>query len=576
MVGSKAELLERAVGGTEGLEELHRPWIDDVVIRCGQCAGDARRVADVGDAWLDAGIVPFSTLGWHNETFVEAGYAEGAGVGVTVADLPDHAHWEKWYPADWVSEMREQIRLWFYSMLFMGVALDGRSPYRRVLTYEKVNDETGRPMHKSWGNAIWFEDAIEEMGADVMRWMYAAQPPAQNLNFGYGRAGDVKKRLLTLWNTYAFFVTYAGINDFQPDAATLAAGPGPEGMQPLDRWVVARTQAPRARVPRGARHLRLAAARARLRGARRRPLELVRAALALAVLEVRRRGVDARRPRDALVRARPGDAVRRAGHAVPGRRDVAEPRARPVSPTRRRASTSPPIPSRSTRSTTPALVASLESVRTVVELGRRARSEANLKLRQPLAEVIVATDHADRRRQIGEHVDLIGAELGVKAVRLATSAEEFAQTEVVPMLKVLGPKHGRDLAMIRGLLREGQFELRGDSVQVGDWTLEPGEFELRSRAREGFAVTDGEGFVVALDTEITPELRLEGVVRDLIRQIQDMRKDAGLEITDRIRLTYPERDGDVTRAFAEHGDWIAAETLAVSVEPGPELGIAKA
>jgi len=222
------------------------------------------------------------------------------------------------------------------------------------------------------------------------------------------------------------------------------------------------------------------------------------------------------------------------------------------------------------------LVASLESVRTVVELGRRARSEANLKLRQPLAEVIVATDHADRRRQIGEHVDLIGAELGVKAVRLATSAEEFAQTEVVPMLKVLGPKHGRDLAMIRGLLREGQFELRGDSVQVGDWTLEPGEFELRSRAREGFAVTDGEGFVVALDTEITPELKLEGVVRDLIRQIQDMRKDAGLEITDRIRLTYPERDGDITRAFTEHRDWIAAETLAVSVEPGSDLTIAKA
>ena len=242
VVGSKAELCERAVRGTEGLDELHRPWIDDVVIRCGECAGDARRVADVGDAWLDAGIVPFSTLGWHNEASVEAGYAEGAGVGVTVADLPDHAHWEKWYPADWVSEMREQIRLWFYSMLFMGVTLDGRSPYRRVLTYEKVNDETGRPMHKSWGNAIWFEDAIEEMGADVMRWMYAAQPPAQNLNFGYGRAGDVKKRLLTLWNTYAFFVTYAGINGFQPDAATLAAGPSPEGMQPLDRWVVARTQ----------------------------------------------------------------------------------------------------------------------------------------------------------------------------------------------------------------------------------------------------------------------------------------------------------------------------------------------
>ena len=331
VIGSKAELLERAVGGTEGLEELHRPWIDDVVIRCGQCAGDARRVADVGDAWLDAGIVPFSTLGWHNETFVEAGYAEGAGVGVTVADLPDHAHWEKWYPADWVSEMREQIRLWFYSMLFMGVALDGRSPYRRVLTYEKVNDETGRPMHKSWGNAIWFEDAIEEMGADVMRWMYAAQPPAQNLNFGYGRAGDVKKRLLTLWNTYAFFVhlrRHQRLPARRCDARRRAGAGGDAAPRPLGRRAHAGAG---ARVPRGTRLVRLAAAREGVRGPRRRPLELVRAALAVAVLEVRQRGVDARGPRDALVRARPGDPVRRAGHAVPGRRDVAEPRARPVS-----------------------------------------------------------------------------------------------------------------------------------------------------------------------------------------------------------------------------------------------------
>ena len=330
VVGSKAELLERAVGGTEGLEELHRPWIDDVVIRCGQCAGDARRVADVGDAWLDAGIVPFSTLGWHNETFVEAGYAEGAGVGVTVADLPDHAHWEKWYPADWVSEMREQIRLWFYSMLFMGVALDGRSPYRRVLTYEKVNDETGRPMHKSWGNAIWFEDAIEEMGADVMRWMYAAQPPAQNLNFGYGRAGDVKKRLLTLWNTYAFFVTYAGINDFQPDAATLAAGPGPEGMQPLDRWVVARTQALvrecRAALDTYDSPRLVRAFEAHVDDLSNWYVRLSRSRFWKSDDEASTRGG----ARDALVRARPGDPVRRAGHAVPGRRDVAEPRARPV------------------------------------------------------------------------------------------------------------------------------------------------------------------------------------------------------------------------------------------------------
>ena len=186
--------------------------------------------------------MPFSTLGWHNPEFVERGYATGAAEGVTIADLGSHADWENWFPADWVSEMREQIRLWFYSMLFMSVVLVGKSPYRRVLCYEKVNDETGRPMHKSWGNAIWFDDAVEKMGADVMRWMFAAQTPSQNLSFGYGPANEVKRNLLTLWNTYNFFVMYANLDGFEPRYEMLATGPDPAIASPLDRWMRALTQ----------------------------------------------------------------------------------------------------------------------------------------------------------------------------------------------------------------------------------------------------------------------------------------------------------------------------------------------
>jgi isoleucyl-tRNA synthetase len=204
----------------------------------------------------------------------------------------------------------------------------------------------------------------------------------------------------------------------------------------------------------------------------------------------------------------------------------------------------------------------------VVRLGHQARSAANVKLRQPLAEVIVATDDARRREHIARHVDLVGGELGVKAVRLATSAEEFAEIEVMPLLKVLGPKYGRDLDLIRGLLREGEFQLEDGRVTVGDWTLEPGEFELRTRAREGFSVLDGDGFAVALDTEITPELELEGEARDLIRQIQVMRQEAGLDVTDRIRLTHPA--GPV---WDEHAAWIAGETLAAERDSGDAVAI---
>src|SRR5262249_3109704 len=131
VIGSRAELEERATGGLEGLQELHRPWIDAVTIRCASCGReDLRRVVEVGDAWLGPGIVHFSTLGGKNATWVEHGNGNGAAAGLTGADLPNNAYWEKWFPADFVTEMREQIRLWFYSQCFMAVTLVGQSPYQ--------------------------------------------------------------------------------------------------------------------------------------------------------------------------------------------------------------------------------------------------------------------------------------------------------------------------------------------------------------------------------------------------------------------------------------------------------------
>ena len=575
VVGSQDELAEMALRGMDKVSELHRPWIDEVVIGCGECGKEAHRLPDVGDCWLDAGIVPFSTLGWHNPQRIPEGYATGAGEGVTRADLPSHDEWELWFPADWVSEMREQIRLWFYSMLFMSVALEGRSPYRRVLTHEKVNDETGRPMHKSWGNAIWFDDAVESMGADVMRWMYAGQNPAQNLNFGYGPAEQVKRRLLTLWNTYAFFITYASIDGYEPSTELLTRGPDPDGLRPLDRWSLALTQ-------------RLVAECRAALDAYDSP-RLVRAVEAyvddLSNWYVRlsrqrfwRSGdeADKRAAYDTLWYSL-CQLLRCVAPAMPFLADeIWQNLVRAGCPGAPESVHLAGYPAVHPMLDDAGLLAEMESVRAVVGIGREARSGAGIRLRQPLAEVIVATDDPARRDQVARHADLIAGELSVKAVRLATSAEEFAQADVMPLLKVLGPKHGRDLGMIRGLLREGDFRIEDGRVHVGEWVLEPDEYELHTKAREGFAVLDGEGFAVALDTEITPELALEGVVRDVIRQIQVMRQDAGLDITDRIRIVYPRTDGDVTRAFEMHGEHIAAETLAVALEPGTELAIEKA
>ncbi|MFA5889614.1 MAG: isoleucine--tRNA ligase [Actinomycetota bacterium] len=572
IVESKQDLLARAVRGTEDLEELHRPWIDGVVVACETCGKEATRTTDVGDCWLDAGIIPFSTMGWGNGEWIERGYAEGAGEGVTTAPLPDHAYWEKWFPTEWVCEMREQIRLWFYSMLFMSVTLDGRSPYKRVLTYEKVNDETGRPMHKSWGNAIWFDEAVETMGADIMRWIYAAQMPAQNLNFGYGPANEVKRRLLTYWNTYAFFITYARIDGFSPRAGLLDDGPDLATARPLDRWILATTQRLVADCrsalddfdsPRVVRlvesyfedlsnwYVRLS--RSRFWKSRDDIDKTVAYETLWYCLAQLTRCMAPIMPfitdhvwSNLVAESTPGAAqsVHLAGYPTPVSRLADD-----------------------------ALAAQMDVVRIVVELGRAARSQANIKIRQPLGAVIVATEDAGARASIQAHIDLVKSELSVKEVRIATSAEDFALVEVIPNFKILGPKYGSDAGRIQQMLRAGDFRREDVRVIVGEWTLDMGEFEVRTRARDGFAVTERDGFAVALDTEITPELALEGRARDLIRSIQDLRKETGLELTDRITVTVPASDADVLNA---HGEWIRSETLAVSVSESDALTIERA
>lgn len=177
-ISSKKELQKKAIQGIKQLKELHKPWIDNVKIKCPKCKKLASRVPEVGDCWLDAGIVPYSTLKY----------------------MYDKKYWKTWFPAEFVTEMREQTRLWFYSLLFMSVTLENQPPYKKILVYEKVNDEVGRPMHKSWGNSIWFDEGVEKIGADVMRWLYATHNPSTNVNFGFKLGADVKNKLVMLYN----------------------------------------------------------------------------------------------------------------------------------------------------------------------------------------------------------------------------------------------------------------------------------------------------------------------------------------------------------------------------------------
>jgi isoleucyl-tRNA synthetase len=554
IIGSVDELRERAVDSLDGLEELHRPWIDGIRVRTD--SGEiAERVTEVGDCWLDAGIVPFSTLGWGREEFAEGGYAAGAGAGLTNADLPDHAYWEKWFPADWISEMREQIRLWFYSQLFMSVVLVGKAPYRSVLGYEKLHDETGRAMHKSWGNAIWFDDAIEDIGADVMRWMYALQTPSQNMNFGYGPANEVRRRLLTLWNSYAFLIRYAELDAFVPTYADLTERP--PSATALDRWIVARVDET------------IAACDEALGGywppAYARAVEALVDDLSAWYI----RGSRARfwrsegdADKDAAFRTLWYVLAQVCRLIAPAMPFLAEDLWQNL--VRERAAGAPDSVHLAGWPTADApdrqALEAFSLAQTAISLGRGARAQGNRKLRQPLREAVIATPDPAARAAIESLREEIALELNVRNVRIADAVDELLEVEIVPNFKVLGPKLGKDIPRVQQLLKAGDYTREGDAVIVGGHTLEAGEIELRTRPREGFAVADEGGIAVALDTELDEDLEDEGLARELIHFIQGQRKDAGFEVSDRIVIALS-GDAQLQRVVARYGADVQRETL---------------
>lgn len=555
VVGSKEELAELAVSGIDQLEELHRPWVDRVVIRCSACGASVTRIAEVGDVWLDAGIVPLSTLGWQNPTAIEGGYGTGAAAGLTTADLPDHSYWEEWFPADWVTEMREQVRLWFYSQLFMSVAMVGRSPFRAVLGYEKMLAEDGREMHGSWGNLISAEEAFERMGADVMRWMYCAHPPDRNLLFGYDGAYEVRRRLLTLWNSVKFFVDYANIEGFRPTYSDLEGGPDVD-LQEIDKWLLARADGAVA-------DARAAFERWRadevaqifesyvddlsnwyIRRNRRRFYGLDEAAFRtlwvslvnairivspiMPFLTEELWGILVSAPCDDAP-----DSVHLAGWpAQLGFED-------------------------------PDLLASMALTREMVELGRRARFDAGVKLRQPLRTARIRGGDEARR-----HAEIIKDELRVKEVEFG--AEAVVEVSYKPDFPTLGPRIGPKVKEVAAELAGGRFEVLDDgSVKAAGVTLAPNEVvRTETVILEGWGVAQDGNLSVALDLALDDALVREGRVYDLVRALNDLRKQEGLELTDRIRVRLPSAHADLV---PEYQDWIAEEVLATSIEVDESL-----
>ncbi|HEY3334299.1 MAG TPA: class I tRNA ligase family protein [Candidatus Limnocylindrales bacterium] len=555
VIGGREELGGRAIEGWETFEghTPHRPWIDAVRIACPGCGAPVERIKDVGNPWLDAGIVPFSTLHFRE----------------------DPAYWARWFPADFITEsFPGQFRNWFYSMLAMSTVLRRSEPFRTIFGYALVFGEDGRPMHKSWGNAIEFDEAADRMGVDVMRWMFAKARPEDNILFGWHAADEARRELLVLWNVYAFFVTYARLAAWTPSHGIGEAIEARDGAWPvLDRWILSRAAGLAAEV-----------------GARLADFDAVAATRAIGAYIDDLSTWYLRRSRDRM----------RAG-ADPSDRDAAFAtlHAALVSLSRTTApilpflsetlyrnlvvTVIPALPDSVHLTPWPAeamaahrdepLERAMALVRGAVDLARTLRAQAGLRTRQPLATAWLAVP--DRGLALdAELLALFTDELNVHAVEVIEDGSELVERKVKPLLPRIGRRLGAAIPAVMAAAREGAVEFHADgSVTLGGVTLAADEVEIQATPRPGTAVADRDGLVVVLDTELTPALRAEGDARELQRAVQDLRKEAELDLDDRIVLWV---DG-ISPGMTPFLETIGRETLADEVVLGaPPAGISVA
>jgi isoleucyl-tRNA synthetase len=550
VIGGEEELKARAVEGWEQFEghTPHRPWIDAVKIKCPHCGGTASRIPEVGNPWLDAGIVAFSTLNYCH----------------------DRDYWKSWFPADLISEsFPGQFRNWFYSLLTMSTIMERKSPALTCFSYGLVLAEDGREMHKSWGNAIWFDDAVEKMGADVMRWLYCRTRPEGNVLFGYKKAEDVKRQFfLPLWNVYSFFVTYANLDNWTPHQKS-------SQLSLLDRWILSKLQCLIADVTKDLEDYDAAESTIRIE-------KFVEELSTWYIRRSRRRFWKSK-----------ADEDKRAGYTVlynclttlirllaPFTPFIAEEMYQnlvlSVQPEAAQSIHHTEWPREDPALIDAELMANMEMVMRVVTLGRSIRSTSGIKLRQPLSEVVVVAPKEDLER-LQEFTDLIKDELNVRRVTLTTQEKDLARHELNLIPSRLGKKYGALYPKLReavskmnseGLIRSLRERLAvGIEVEGHIVTLLPEDVEIRDIPLEGYKMAEEKGIIVGLNLVVTKELALEGLAKDIVRRIQNQRKEAGFNIADEIE-TYYKAGVKLQEIFETYGEYIASETLSRALREG--------
>lgn len=616
VIGSLAELKQRAVEGWNDFEgnTPHRPWIDHVKIKSEKTGAILERVPDVGNPWLDAGIVPFSTLNYNQR------YSRNL------------LKWEEWYPGDLVTEsFPGQFRNWFYSLLALATMMryeddatgkvitdpNQKRPFTTLFGYRLVMNEEGKPMHKSDGTAIWFEEAAEQLGVDALRWLYLAQNPAQDLRFGTRHpdqpvtldtaegpisateeglptvkvtskpVDEVRRQvLIPLWNSYAFFVNYARLDGFTPDLPKVPVAERPE----IDLWLLSNLQSLIATCRKGFEEFdtgsvtKAAASfiddlsnwyirRNRRRFWRSRsdlpttnyPLPtdwdpdklaayqtLYEVLVTLAKLLAPCIPFLAERMYQNLVVGVKAQGAKESVHLCE-------------------------YPAVDTALLDESLNHRMATAQRVVSMGHRLRETADRRVRQPLAELKYACTSAQDADDIARLADVIADELNVKKITPADNLDDLVHYTYKPNLKTLGPKLGKLLNAVKNALPTiGDKVLaplrRGESVNItvdgSEIALSPDDVMVSTEQASDWAAADDAGVQIALATKLTPELIREGAARDFIRQVQQLRKDHDLDENERIIVTWQSAEKEIAAALSEWRDTILTETRADQINQG--------
>ena len=554
-IGSRAELAEMSDNWVEGTE-LHRPYIDEITIRCPKCGKVMRRVPEVIDCWFDSGAMPFAQ---HHYPF------------------ENKELFEDQFPADFISEAVDQTRGWFYSLLAISTLIFNKPCYRNCLVLGHVLDENGEKMSKSKGNAVDPFDALETYGADAIRWYFYVNSAPWLPNRFYGdavREGQ-RKFMGTLWNTYAFYVLYANIDEFDPTKHELDTA----SLTQMDRWILSKLNTVVGQVDDNLANYRIPEAARALQN-------FVEELSNWYVRRCRERfwakGMEQDKVNAYMTLYTALTTIAKAAAPmIPFMTEsIYQNLVRSVDQDAPKSIHLCDFPEVDESMIDEELEQKMDEVLQIVTLGRACRNAANIKNRQPIGRMLVKAE----RELPDDFAQIILDELNVKNIEFVDDAGQYIGYEFKPQMRILGPKYGKLLGAIRKALSEVDgAEAMAELKETGTLTIDAGgekislteeELLISTKQVEGFAAEQDRGVTVVLDTNLTDELLEEGFVREIISKVQTMRKEADFEVTDHIRVTYDGSD-KVKEVMDANRALIAGEVLADALEQGEARGYTK-